>query len=99
MMATLTLFEHESRDFSWTEKDYAALERLSKEIGVEILRLGLRNGKRILQAAQHVGVVRLNGRTIQVLPKIYRSSEDATEAKRTREATRNLLYLLAYAGQ
>jgi 5-methylcytosine-specific restriction enzyme subunit McrC len=99
MTATLTLFENESRNFSWTDKDYAALERLRKEIGVEILRPGLRNGKRILQAAQHVGVVRLNGRTIQVLPKIYRSREDATEAKRTREATRNLLYLLAYAGQ
>ena len=99
MTATLTLFEHESRKFGWTDKDYAALERLRKEIGVEILRPGWRNGERVLQAAQHVGVVRLNGRTIQVLPKIYRPSQDATEAARTREATRNLLYLLAYAGQ
>jgi 5-methylcytosine-specific restriction enzyme subunit McrC len=99
MTAMLTLFEHESRIFNWTDKDYAALERLRKEIGVEILRPGLRNGQRVLQAAQHVGVVRLNGRTVQVLPKIYRSSKDANEAERTREATRNLLYLLAYAGQ
>jgi 5-methylcytosine-specific restriction enzyme subunit McrC len=34
-----------------------------------------------------------------VLPKIYRSEETTEEATRAHEATRNLLYLLAYAGR
>jgi 5-methylcytosine-specific restriction enzyme subunit McrC len=99
MTATFTLFEHETKNFDWTDKDYAVLERVRRAIGVEILRPGMRNSKHVLQAAQHVGVVRLSRRTVQVLPKIHRFGENVSEAERTREATRNLLYLLAYAGQ
>jgi 5-methylcytosine-specific restriction enzyme subunit McrC len=99
MTAPLTLFEHETKFFDWTDKDYAVLERVRRAVGVEILRPGIRSGKRVLQSAQHVGVVRLNRRTVQVLPKIHQTREDVSESERTREATRNLLYLLTYAGQ
>ena len=47
-----------------------------------------------LQAAQFVGVVRLGEQTIQILPKTHRSAERVESA---REATANLLHLLAYA--
>ena len=54
---------------------------------------------RVLKATHHVGVVRLRNRTVQVLPKIYPLSANADEQLHIREATRNLLYMLAYAGQ
>jgi len=72
---------------------------MHKALGTEVLRATVRNGKKVIQAAQHVGVVRLGGRTIQVFPKIYQFGGMADEATRAREATHNLLYLLAYAGQ
>jgi 5-methylcytosine-specific restriction enzyme subunit McrC len=99
MPNTLTLFEHEARNFDWTDKDLSVMERVRRAAGAEVLRLGVRGGKRVIQAAQHVGVVRLGHRTVQVLPKIHRSGEAVSEAERAREATHNLLYLLAYAGQ
>lgn len=99
MARTVTLFEHETKEYDWTDRDLAALERLHCATGVEILRATTRNGKRALKAAQHVGVVRLRGRTVQVLPKIYPLSANADEQQHAREATRNLLYMLAYAGQ
>jgi 5-methylcytosine-specific restriction enzyme subunit McrC len=59
----------------------------------------VRNGKKVIQAAQHVGVIRLGNITIQILPKIYQAQESADEKTRIHEATHNLLYMLAYAGQ
>lgn len=95
-MSPVTLFEHEyTAGFDWTDRDAALLERLRRAFGVEILRPTIRNGRRELQAAQHVGVVRLGGRTVQILPKIHARSAGDPE----REATGNLLHLLAYAGQ
>jgi 5-methylcytosine-specific restriction endonuclease McrBC regulatory subunit McrC len=41
----------------------------------------------------------LGSRTIQILPKIYQSDEKTEEDAQGREATHNLLHLLAYAGQ
>jgi 5-methylcytosine-specific restriction enzyme subunit McrC len=99
MPKTLTLFEHEyTAGFDWTDGDLATLERLNRGAGAQILRPTVRVGKRELQAAQHVGVVRLGGRTVQILPKIHRRS-DASDEARFKEATHNLLHLLAYAGQ
>jgi 5-methylcytosine-specific restriction enzyme subunit McrC len=95
---TLTLFEHETREFDWTGRDVALLERLRQGTAVDVLRPTIRRGKHILEATEHVGVVRLGNRLVQVLPKIYRvDSRDGRCA--AREATRNLLYLLAYAGK
>ncbi len=99
MAAPLTLFEHEFKRFEWTDLDCARLERLRAALGVEVLRATVRNGRKVIQATQQVGVVRLGSRTIQILPKIYQSGGKTEEAVRGREATHNLLYLLAYAGQ
>lgn len=99
MQKTLTLFEHEyTSGFNWTDGELAALERMNKGAGAQLLRPTVRAGKRELQATQHIGVVRLGGRTIQILPKIYRPGKTTSEG-RTEEATHNLLHLLTYAGQ
>lgn len=99
MAAPLTLFEHEFRRFEWTDKDCARLEQMHVALGTEVLRATVRNGKKVIQATEQVGVVRLGSRTIQILPKIYQSDERTEEIERSCEATQNLLYLLAYAGQ
>jgi 5-methylcytosine-specific restriction enzyme subunit McrC len=57
----------------------------------------VRQGVQEFCATQHVGVFRLGDRTIQVLPKIYRSAH-ADAGQRAREATHNLLHLLQIAG-
>jgi len=100
MPPVLTIFEHEyTEGFNWMERDCAMLERMRRATGVDILRPTVRaGGARELQAAEQVGVVRLGQRTVQILPKIYRS-RGASESTRAEEATRNLLHLLAHAGQ
>ncbi len=96
---TFTLFEHEQKAFDWTEREFAALERLNRATGVEVLRATIgRGGRRELRASQYVGVVRLGTRAVQVLPKIHRSGT-ADKDGREKEATRNLLHLLAQAGR
>ena len=98
MPQPLTLFEHEAKAFPWTDRDLALVEKMRQVTGAEVLRLTVRGGKKVIQAAQHVGVVRLRNRTIQILPKIYQLSETDSEKERSREATRNLLYMLERAG-
>lgn len=98
-MKSITLFEHEAQPFEWTTRDLSALERLNGAAGAEILHATTRHGKRVLQATQHVGVVRLGCRVVQVLPKIYYSSAASGESIAAREATANLLHMLAYARQ
>jgi 5-methylcytosine-specific restriction enzyme subunit McrC len=98
MQPTLTLFEHESKPFEWTDRDLLLLDQMRLSAGAEILRPTVRGRVRHIQAAQHVGVVRLRDRTIQILPKVYQLSETADENDRAKEATRNLLYMLARAG-
>lgn len=98
MPHTLTLFEHEAKPFDWTERDLALLDQMRMSAGAEILRPTVRGRVRVIQAAQHVGVVRLRNRTIQILPKIYQLSEAVDEKDRAKEATRNLLYMLECAG-
>src|SRR5207249_4051949 len=72
-----------------------SVDRLNRAFSSEILRPVVRQGHLQLQATQYVGVVRFGNCTFQILPKIHReaSSEPA------REATHNLLHLLAYAGE
>ncbi|MEP0858840.1 hypothetical protein [Trichocoleus sp. DQ-U1] len=91
-----TIFEYDfTAGFDWTEQDLVAIERLRRTLGVEVLRPTTRKGQRELQATQYVGVFRLGSRTVQVLPKMFRSSDEDKATK----ATRNLLYLLEYTGQ
>jgi 5-methylcytosine-specific restriction enzyme subunit McrC len=75
MTKPLTLFEHECQEFPWTDRDLALIERLRASTGTDVLRATTRNGKRAIQALQHVGVIRLGNRTVQVLPKVYQSRE------------------------
>ena len=91
-----TIFEYDfTAGFDWTERDLAVIEQLQRVLGVEVLRAATRRGQRELQATQYVGVFRLGGRTVQVLPKMFRSEDEDKATK----ATRNLLYLLEYTGQ
>ena len=99
MTTPLTLFEHECQPFAWTDRDLTMIERLRAAMRIDVLKATIRNGKRAIQATQHVGVVRLGNRTIQVLPKIYQARETESHGVKTREATANLLRMLAYAGE
>lgn len=97
MIAPITLFEHEAVPFDWTDRELAALEVVNHAVGDEVLHATVRGRQRMLQARQWVGVVRFGKYTAQVLPKIYRTTTETSQ--QAREATHNLLYLLAYAGQ
>ncbi len=99
MPKPLTLFEHEQKHFEWTERDWTLVDRINTSLGTEVLRLGFSRGEKRIKAAQHVGLIRLGGRTIQVLPKIYQTSEASDEKLKAKEATANLLRMLAYAGE
>jgi len=89
----LTLFEHQTAPFDWDPRRRAALDRLNRAQGDEVLRATLgRDGCHAVQATRYVGVVRLGRETVQILPKIYRHEECSAE-----EAARNLLHLLAVA--
>ena len=107
-MKTLTLFEHEQTEgFDLTGREQAAVERLNRAVGAEVLRATLCARRVELRATQYVGVVRLGRRAVQVLPKIYRGGTasraegdtDATRRACVEEATRNLLHMLATAGR
>src|SRR5215475_13923398 len=101
MSRTVTIFEHgETSGFGWKDRDLISLDRLHRAIGAEILQPVVRGGGlRELRATQFVGVVRLGSRTVQILPKIHRATNELTDAKEVaRQATRNLLRLLEYAG-
>ncbi len=96
MQSCITLYEHERVPYSWTPAEERFLDRLNAT-GNPPLRAVYQAGSRSLQAAQHVGVVRMGTRTIQILPKMYRTATNT--AARVHEATANVLYLLHYAGQ
>lgn len=90
----ITLFEYETTD-QLDSQELIQLSRLSRRTGIEILRPSLRDGKTCFQARQYVGAIRLGHRTIQILPKIY-SSSDREQSER--EAAQNLLFMLDHAG-
>lgn len=84
MPQNLTLFEHEYTErFDWTEGEPAAVERMNRGAGAQLLRPAVRAGRRELQAAQHVGVVRFAGRTAQILPKLHRPGRASAETSST----------------
>jgi 5-methylcytosine-specific restriction enzyme subunit McrC len=98
-----SVFEHRTTDgFGWTDADLRRLERLNRAAGAELLRAVVTpDGRRELRAFQHVGVVRLGGRTIHVLPKLCAAGdgEDAATPAAHRDALRALLRWLGYAGR
>lgn len=94
--STFTVFEHDTTSgFSWSERDVTAVAAVNRALGCDVLLPVLKGRARELQAAQHVGVVRIAGRTIQILPKLYRPG-NAPGEQRVREAIQGLLYLLDY---
>lgn len=99
MPRAITLFEHEAVPFAWADHHLARFERLRAAVGADVLRPTVLRGHHFLQATQFVGVVRLGNDTIQILPKIYRFDTIDDQRARERAATRNLLYMLSYAGQ
>jgi 5-methylcytosine-specific restriction enzyme subunit McrC len=97
MTKPFILFEHQSIPFEWTDRDWTLVDRLNTALGTDVLRLGMKHREKRIKAAQHVGVIRLHGHSIQVLPKIYQTSEAADEKLKANEATANLLHMLGYA--
>ena len=91
---TITLFEYETTD-QLNSLDLLHLSRLSRRIGIELLKPSLRNGKTYFQARQYVGTIRLGNRTIQILPKIHHTTN---REQSEQEAAQNLLLMLDYAG-
>jgi 5-methylcytosine-specific restriction enzyme subunit McrC len=95
---TLTIFEHETLPIDLTARQLAQLAQLQRQLPEQVLQPVYHASGWALRTGQYVGVVRLGAHTIQLLPKIYRSPDTAASATRAREATANLLYMLAYAG-
>ncbi len=100
-MQTITLFEYEERRYEvsetdtidngclyLTEKTLGDLERLNAGIFFDIRRSTIR-------ARNYVGVVRVSGLSIQILPKIIRSSD---LQKHKRRSASNLLQMLTHSG-
>ena len=103
----ITLFEYERIEFDWTDEDRLKIlkleeeqEKLEKKLDrgekITLFKLGEEGGKRYLTATQYVGVFRLGSRTLQVLPKMYRSPRSESNH---RQALRNLLYMLGYVNR
>lgn len=99
LVSPITLFEHETIAFDWADGDLATLERMRRSQGMATLVATAKSGRRALQATQYVGVTRLGQRTVQVLPKIYRSEIGGDERERVQSATRNLMYMLTYTAK
>jgi 5-methylcytosine-specific restriction enzyme subunit McrC len=89
------LFEYQvSSGFNWSERSQSAIANLKRINGKCLLEAIIHNGKRKIKVRQYVGVFRLGDRTVEVLPKMYRSS-----ANKKQESIRNLLYMLEYTNQ
>src|SRR5260370_298973 len=101
MPVAVTLFEHEHTiGFGCTQREAAALERLNRATGTQVLVPVLVGGRCEVQAFQHVGIVRLCRRTVQVLPRMYQDHSGRQDhSGLVRQATRNLLVLLSRTGQ
>ncbi len=71
---TRIAFEHDFIPFEWTDKHLAALDRLNRSTGGEVLSPVVKGRQRGFRTAQFVGLVRLEA-TIEILP----SSADGSE--------------------
>ena len=90
---TRIAFEHDFVPFEWTDRHLAALDRVNHIAGDDVLRPAVQGRQRGLRTAQLVGLVLLEGETIEILPKPYRGSQEAPQQM----AACNLLVLLAHA--
>ena len=94
----ITLFEHETIPWAWTDRDLDRIEKLNRASGVELLKPTVSLGSRCLQSSSQVGVIRLGQQTIQVLPKIYRDESYSTQEEKIKQASRSLFHMLALSG-
>jgi len=90
---TRLAFEHDFIPYDWTDSHLASLAHLNRSTGGEVLSPVVQGRQRGFRTAQFVGLIRLEGETIEVLPKLYRGSHAAPQQM----AARNLLVLLAHA--
>ncbi len=88
-MNPITVFEH-GRIELLTGAEKTLLDQLRGPRNERMFEVGWRE----TWATSHVGLVQLDTRAIQVLPKMYR--DEADNEQRQREATANLLFLLSY---
>jgi len=51
-MKPISVFEYEAKRFDWNDRHIALVERLRKQFGTEVLRLTVKQGQRVVQAAQ-----------------------------------------------
>lgn len=91
-MRTITLFEYstpekkEEVEYLW--KIRSRLQKINKIAKATIFEPAWKTVK----ARNYVGVLNVGETTIQILPKLYKSSDE----KRVEEATKNLLFMLSF---
>jgi 5-methylcytosine-specific restriction enzyme subunit McrC len=92
---TTPLFEYQiSTGFNWEPWEQDAVDKIGKINGKPVLELIHHYGKKEIKATQHVGIFCLGERTIEVLPKIYKKTENFRQ-----QAIQNLFYMLGYTEQ
>lgn len=100
-METISVFEHQpislvDEDVPLRHIHLRQLERLNRQVGVELVRLGYKQ----LRATSYVGVIRLGGVTLQILPKVdVAGRDDGKNPDSVNSAVANLLWMLVYAGE
>jgi 5-methylcytosine-specific restriction endonuclease McrBC regulatory subunit McrC len=95
-MPPLLAFEHALLTaFTPHARHLRLLDRLNSLHRAELLRPVIADARPALKATQFVGLLRLAGQSIQILPKMHRSDLPPKDA--ARHASRNLLLLLSYA--
>lgn len=102
-MRIITLFEHQKKSFqdlllAPDDPVLSQIDRLNQAQETELVRVG----RHALTARQYVGVLRVGGLTLEILPKIdYAGNADGADGSpaqmdAVRSATQNLLHLLSY---
>ena len=99
----ITLFEHEKvdlkeRGITLKEREVRALEsfntKFRKKQNADALNLEYRGGKlRSIKARNYVGVIKVETQSFQIIPKLSREESSSDYSK---QAIRNLLFMLSY---
>lgn len=100
-MKIISVFEHQpiplaGDDPPLRDVHLRQLERLNRQAGVDLVKLGYRE----IKATSYVGVIQLGRVTLQILPKVDKNREnEAATDEHVRSAVSNLLWMLIYAGE
>lgn len=92
MNKPITCFEYEKFVL---ETDYRnEIDEINNRFGKEVFKaIYSQNDKFFFKATQHIGLINIKGRIIQILPKTYHRDEECPEEKR-KQAIKNLFYML-----